>query len=348
MVAASAYAGLLAVDLAVALVLTPPPAEHRGLYQKDATRGHAHVPGFNGRIRTSAEFSASINSHGYRDQEWRFDATSRVLVVGDSFTFGEPLAIEATIVGNLQRLSAPGSARFYNAGVSGYGLAHVLETVRKECPVVRPQRVLYLYYFNDTQWNALSPNSTTVLDGWLVPTVDRADHSRRLSQEQIQAGIAKTMAGRQFSTADWFGLAHVADFLRRRGLMPPDKEAAGTAASKSPLLSTDTGTYPPALSAKAADILRAVANSARKCGAAFTMAILAADWEARLGIKEPTTERLLANVANDNLDILDLRQQAQPTRVLRLPNDNHYNPEAAAWAARRIADHLDKIGTPVR
>jgi hypothetical protein len=348
MIAASAYAGLLVVDLAVALVLTPPPAEHRGLYQKDAARGHAHVPGFNGKIRTSAEFSVSINSHGYRDREWRFDAPHRLLVVGDSFTFGEPLAIGDSIVGQLQRLSASGPTRYFNAGVSGYGLAHVLETVRKECPVVRPERILYLYYFNDTQWDALTADSTTVWEGWMIPTVDRTDRARRLSQEQIQARIAEVMAQRAFSVADLFRLAHVADFLRRRGLIPPAGEAADTAPSKSPLLSANVVSYPLESSARAAEILRAIARSARECGATFTMAILATDWEARLGIKEPATERLLANVANDKLDILDLRQRAEPGRVLRLSNDNHYNPDAAAWAARHIAKHLNEAAGQAR
>ena len=67
-----------------------------------------------------------------------------------------------------------------------------------------------------------------------------------------------------------------------------------------------------------------------------------------MGIKEPTTERLLANIANDNLSILDLRLLAEPPRVLRLPNDNHYNPEAATWAAKRIAEYLDKAAVRPR
>ncbi|HIF09919.1 MAG TPA: hypothetical protein EYQ81_08790 [Sneathiellales bacterium] len=348
MTTASLYVSLLVVDLAAVFLLTPPPAEHRGLYQKDAARGHAHVPRFNGDVRTSAKFAVSINGHGYRDHEWRFDVQRRLLVVGDSFTFGEPLAVEVSTVGQLQHLSRDGPIRYYNAGVSGYGLAHVLETVSKECPVVRPERVIYLYYFNDTRWDGLIVDSTTVVDGWMVPTMDRADRTRRLSQAQIREHIAEAMAQRSFSMSDWFSLANVVNFLRRRGILPLDGETASTASSDSPLLSTDTEAYPPDLSIRAAEILRAIAGSARSCGAAFTMAILPTDWEARLGIKEPATERLLASLANDNLDILDLRQQAEPGRVLRLPNDNHYNPDAAAWAAQRIAKHLEEVAGKAR
>ncbi len=348
LIATSVYGALLVVDLLVALVLTPAPAEHRGLYQADATRGHAHVPGFKGQVRTTASFPVSINAHGYRDREWTFEAPRRVLVVGDSFAFGEPLALEATLVGNLKRLNENASLRFYNAGTSGYGLAHVLETVRRECRVVQPERVLYLYYFNDTRWDGLLPDSTTVFDGWMVPTVDHTDRGRRLAPDEIRRRITETLAQRRFGFADWLMLSHAFDFLRRRGLTPRPEEKADTASSKKPLLSADPRAYPPELSSRAAEILRALAASAEECGAAFTMVVLASDWEARLGLKEPATRRLLEGVAEAELDILDLREQAKLGRVLRLPNDNHYNPEAAAWAAQRIMEHLVRRMGPIK
>jgi hypothetical protein len=340
LIAASIYGALLVVDLLVALVLTPPAAEHRGLYQIDATRGHAHVPGFKGPVRTTASFPVAINSHGYRDREWTFEWPRRVLVVGDSFAFGEPLARDATLVGNLQRLHENAALRFYNTGTSGYGLAHVLETVRRECRLVRPERVLYLYYFNDTRWDGLMADSTTVVDGWMVPTVDHGNRGRRFSPDEIRVRIAETLEQRRFRFADWLMLGHVVDFLRRRGLLPRAEKNAAAPSPDSPLLSANAQAYPPELSSRAADILRALAASAEECGAAFTMVVLASDWEARLGLKEPSTERLLEGVAEAGLDILDLRQLVKLGRVLRLPNDNHYNPEAAAWAAQRIKEHL--------
>lgn len=341
-VAVSTCVALAVADAAVWLFLTPPAADTQGLYEADPLRGHSHVPGFAGTVRTSADFSVTINANGYRDAPWTFEAPHRVLVVGDSFTFGEPLPADRTLFANLQRMFADEPLRFYNAGVSGYGLAQVLATVTKECPVVRPERVLYLFYLNDTSWDALRTDATTVVDGWLVPAREVGDPERRLSEAEIRARIADVLKHRRLSVGDVTRLAHIGDALKRRGLWP----AAG-GRTKGAMLTSDASIYPPAQTPRAAEELRAIAAAAQQCGAAFTMVILASDWEARLGVREPATERLLAAVAGDHLDIFDLRDVAELGKALRLPNDNHYNPEAAAWAAGAIAAHLRGLPAPV-
>jgi hypothetical protein len=334
LVVASTYASLLMVDLAVALLLTPKPPDTRGLYQPDAERGHALVPGFVGRVRTTADFDVRINSRGYRDGEWNREPSHRVLVVGDSFTFGEPLEADQSLFAAVTRQFRGDDIGFYNAGVSGYGLAHVLATVVRECPYVRPGLVLYLYYLNDTSWDALRTDLTTVVDGYLVPTADRLAPDRRLSENEIRARIRATLASHRLGVGDVMLLSHLIDALHRRGVLPGDGRR------RSPVLSDDPIAYPPEQTAVAADLLRETAAAARNCDAMFTMVILASDWEARLGVREPATERLLAAVAGDGLDILDLRLVAERGRPLRLPYDNHYSPQAGEWAAGIIAAHL--------
>lgn len=94
----------------------------------------------------------------------------------------------------------------------------------------------------------------------------------------------------------------------------------------------------------AAATRRALAAAAERCGSALLMmVVLPADWELRHGVREPATDRLLTAVQGDGLDILDLRTPVQPDRVLRLPNDNHYNPAAADWAAAQIAARLREM-----
>jgi hypothetical protein len=341
-ISAIIYATLVATDVLVFALITPNPPFHQGLYQIDENRGYSHTPGFSGVVHTTDDFSVTINSHGYRDREWAFDAPHRIMVVGDSFTFGEPLAEDQTIFANLQNRFEPAEVAFYNAGVSGYGLAQVLATVEKECAVVRPERVLYLFYLNDTRRGALRTDTMTVADGWLVPAFDPEFVGRRLSDQEILDRIDSVLASQKLHVIDILKLKHMTDVLRRSGFLGrPD----GVGAPQTPFETDDVANYPPEISSPAAEILRAMADAADQCGAEFTMVILASDLEMRLDVREPATESLLEEVAADSLDILDLRSPSDPTRVLRLPNDNHYNADAAAWAAKRIAEHLRPIGS---
>jgi len=333
-VAGTVYTSLVAADLVAAVFLTPDPPSHQGLYQAEEARGYAHSPGFSGTIRTTSEFEVSINSNGYRDREWTYDVPRRILVVGDSFTFGEPLAADLTIFYRLRTRLENAEVVIFNAGISGYGLAQILGTVRKECPVVRPERILYLFYLNDLSRDAMRTDSMRVVDGWLVPAFDAQEPGRALSDQEIRASIDAAL--HTLDLADVLALEHIAAIVRRSGLVG----APGEGATESIFETDDPLAYPPENSGLAAALLQSIAAAADACGAEFTMVILAADWELRLGVREPATERLLEAVADDGLDILDLRSPADPNRILRLPNDNHYNPAAADWAASRIANHL--------
>jgi lysophospholipase L1-like esterase len=94
-----------------------------------------------------------INSQGLRDDppdSWR---TKRILIVGDSNTFGFGVNIEQTFVKRLEgvlRISEP-DISVINGGVPGYNVWQVCQRIRRLVPLVRPNTVIYAVYLNDIE-----------------------------------------------------------------------------------------------------------------------------------------------------------------------------------------------------
>ncbi|MBF0176418.1 MAG: hypothetical protein HQL63_06160 [Magnetococcales bacterium] len=330
----SLYVALLMADLAVAVLFTQPPRQTGALYQQDPERGHAHTPGFRGEIFTRYPFWVGINRHGYRGDEWRFHESFRVAVLGDSFVFGEPLPIAEGFV-------AKAAARFddhvgyYNLGVSGYGPAHHEVTLARECPVIRPRAVYYMFYLNDTAWDNIRADATTILNGHVVHTMDR--HGHRLTRETLLKKLEEARSQETLYWADVVRLHHVSELILSRIRVIGNK---GDPAVR--FRQTTSPDHSPEDIERAARIIQKIDFLARECGADFTMIILPSRWEARFGVVEPATERLLAllDKANAKLDLLDLRRTASKEHDLGMPKDDHYNPQATTWVAEEMTRHL--------
>ena len=88
--AAAVVAALAVAEITASFLLPPSGATNPDLYVPDATRGSALRPGFKGTIvRAGHSFEVSINSSGYRDDEWALqDPRPHVLLVGSSAAFG--------------------------------------------------------------------------------------------------------------------------------------------------------------------------------------------------------------------------------------------------------------------
>lgn len=118
----------LLLELAVRLVLPQPYVKFTSsMWEQDPPRRFRMVPGAQGEISAGYEFahSVSINSLGMRGPEVGSKQTGefRILVLGDSFTFGHGVAWEDTFVALLEeRLrSRRPETIVLNGGVSGYG-----------------------------------------------------------------------------------------------------------------------------------------------------------------------------------------------------------------------------------
>jgi hypothetical protein len=143
--------GLLMGVIIAELGLRAAGYSYPGFYMPDATRGHALVPGMEGWYRKEGEAYVRINSAGQRDRE-RTKAkpadTIRIAVIGDSYAEAFQVPVEQAFWAILEdKLRASGSApgkqiEALNFGVSGYGTATELLTLRERVWVYAPDIVL--------------------------------------------------------------------------------------------------------------------------------------------------------------------------------------------------------------
>ena len=146
-VASSLVVGLLIFELFLrALGFTYPI-----FYEPDASRGYALRPGMEGWYRKEGEAFVKINSDGLRDREHAKEKppeTFRVAVVGDSyaeaFQVAQGAAFWSVMERRLQDCPALRGRRVevINFGVSGYGTAQELITLRERVWQYSPDLVL--------------------------------------------------------------------------------------------------------------------------------------------------------------------------------------------------------------
>jgi lysophospholipase L1-like esterase len=111
----------------------------------------------NQRARTVGRWSVRINSAGLRGPEYRTPKPPglfRILLVGDSFTFGYGVAEDSTYGAQLERLiSARGvqceSVQVINGGVNGYNTEQAVAFVRNDGLRLEPDIVILGFNPND-------------------------------------------------------------------------------------------------------------------------------------------------------------------------------------------------------
>lgn len=155
LVVALSFAFALAVaEVALRLVGYSYPV----FYTTDTTRGYALKPGMEGWYRKEGASYVRVNSDGLRDREHaraKPAGTLRVAVVGDSYA--EALQVEQTqafwsVAEKLLRdcpALAGREVEFINFGVSGYGTAQELITLRERVWAYSPDVVLLAFTTNN-------------------------------------------------------------------------------------------------------------------------------------------------------------------------------------------------------
>lgn len=114
-----------------------------------------------------------VNSAGFRDIEHKIQKeknTYRIMVVGDSFTFGMGVNLEDTYAKQLERLltSTDRPVEVINCGVVGYVMWQNVETLKQKVLQYRPDLVVLGVFLNDirksippykenTNWKARNP-----------------------------------------------------------------------------------------------------------------------------------------------------------------------------------------------
>ena len=123
--------------------------------------GRRLVPGANVIIRnhylSRRDVPMRINTHGFRDRELvvpKPEGEFRILVLGDSITWGDYLPAEEVYVERLEaRLRAQGVDRVevVNAGVGDMGLRGEVDLLLDRGLVVEPDMVVVGFYLNDSR-----------------------------------------------------------------------------------------------------------------------------------------------------------------------------------------------------
>ena len=130
----------------------------------DIIRGNSLRPKLAGWHFREGMAYVEINSHGYRDLERtkaKPDGVYRIAVLGDSFVEGREVALEQTFCAVLERM-LNGTSGFkgrtvevLNFGVSGYGTAQELLTLRHDVYGFDPDQViLVVFTANDVADNS--------------------------------------------------------------------------------------------------------------------------------------------------------------------------------------------------
>lgn len=143
-------------------------------YTTDYYRGFALAPGVEGQYQREGASYVRINSDGLRDREHlkaKPANTIRIAVLGDSFTEAMHVPVEQTYWFLLQQKLQPCNAfpgkqvEVINFGVSGYGTAQELFTLRQKVWAYSPDIVILAF----TTYNDIYDNSRALSKTEEVP-----------------------------------------------------------------------------------------------------------------------------------------------------------------------------------
>lgn len=159
MVLGGIFFALLMMELATRLLVPPPLNGKVATYDNRVNATFVHM--YDGdpyrTLPQDGRMVYRINSIGMRGPD-RFpdmsDDVIRIMVLGDSFAFGEGVALDEAFPYLLERSlqeRAPVDVRYQvlNAALSGYGTADELARLRDYSPLVRPHAVVVAYTLND-------------------------------------------------------------------------------------------------------------------------------------------------------------------------------------------------------
>lgn len=151
------------------------------------------------RSWTTSEFTevASTNAMGLRDDELAEPGpdTTRIIVLGDSMTFGHGVANDEAYPNQLEKLlkEAGRQADVINAGVKGYGTDQSYRFFTTRLMGLTPQVVVFGVYWNDVSDN-MNQALYSIDGGTLVPLDARAHHIYVIGSidERVPTSVRRT------------------------------------------------------------------------------------------------------------------------------------------------------------
>jgi lysophospholipase L1-like esterase len=154
---------LCAIGLEVFIRVWDPPIAIPGMYQihrPSPVFGWELVPGASGFGRAGTYIH--INADGFRDLDYPLEkkvTVFRIMVIGDSFTFGQGVNLEDTYSKQLERrLNDMGkTSEVISCGVIGYGMWQYLETLERKVIPYKPDLVILGLFIDDIP-SSVSPH----------------------------------------------------------------------------------------------------------------------------------------------------------------------------------------------
>ena len=220
-------------------------------YATDYYRGFALQPGIEGQYQREGGSYVRINSDGLRDREHskaKPANTVRIAVLGDSFAEAMHLPMEQTFWSLLERSlqecnAFPGKqVEVINFGVSGYGTAQELMTLRQRVWDYSPDLVILAFTtYNDVYDNSRAISKTEDVpyfiyrNGQLVYDASFRDSSTYLQRDSRLNRVGRWIHNRLRTVQ----LIHYLQFVvkerlanwrdqRRRAAQPPAARSAGS------------------------------------------------------------------------------------------------------------------------
>ncbi len=167
---------LLAGELGLRLVWTPPSLLSTPAWGPHPAYGYAPLSGVSGKIET-IEYAHPIHHTTQRQRGTKvFSAErpagvrNRVLFLGDSFTYGLGAADDETFVGRLT--AAWPDREVANGGANGYGTRNCLAVLDRFGAEFRPDLTVLVFFWNDPEDNFVRkiPDFAISADGKITRT----------------------------------------------------------------------------------------------------------------------------------------------------------------------------------
>ena len=355
-----------ALELAVRFLWPQPTFYSRpGLYVEDPFLGHRMRPGLVAEVGNVAEFTTRvhINSLGLRGPELgpHKAGVLRILVLGDSFTFGtgveDEAAFPARLAAELTREGVP--AEGLNAGIGGFGIPDEVAWYERYGRALRPDLiVLGVFPGNDLQDAAPGRPALAVIDGEIL---DRADR-RRSSVSHWLYLHSQLFALLKYS------LPRPVDRALRRVFHLPEPGALRGLRDEMALYRLGNRPLAEAGGAATERALRHLRELAREDGAEVAALLLPSDLEADEGdwgralrtlrldphqVDRTQTHRILATaLARQGVPALDLTPgfatALRGGAILFYRHDRHYTAEGHSLIARQAALFLRTRSSALR
>ncbi len=255
-----------------------------------------------------------INSLGFRGKETtreKIPGTTRIIVLGDSFTFGTGVRAQDTLPAQLEKMLDSGDhaahAEVLNLGVGGYNTAHETALLANLGLALDPDIVVICYFLNDT-----NAGGTARAFGRITP-------EKQLAFWRRHSRLVDVIASR-------FERQRAADQLVRDYLAGFDEYSPGWEKSR--------------------NALRQAQQLSRQHNARLVLAIYPVLWKLSDDYPFRPIHKTITEFANSiQLPVVDLLPAFHGHNGPELwvhPNNQHPDPEAQGIAARALGDFLLK------